>query len=85
MTLNGADVIMELESVEPVEIPDMENISTSLTRLGAWNLYISHALSTWNVRTYEFAAVRLPFLLSPSSCISKYLRLSSRHMRFLIL
>lgn len=23
----------------------------------AWNLYTSHFLSTWNARTYEFAAV----------------------------
>lgn len=52
--------------MELVEIPDMESMSSSLTRHGAWNLYISHALSTWNVRTYEFAAVGLPFSLSPS-------------------
>lgn len=29
----------------------------SLTTFGAWNLYLSHALSTWNGRTYEFGAV----------------------------
>ena len=28
-----------------------------MTPAQAWNLYVSHALSTWNVRTYEFAAV----------------------------
>lgn len=31
--------------------------SSSLTTFGAWNLYLSHALSTWNGRTYEFGAV----------------------------
>lgn len=81
----GAGAVMELESVEQVETPDMDGITTSLTRLGAWNLYISHALSTWNVRTYEFAAVSLHSYSLPVACISKYDRLSSRHMRSLIL
>ena len=27
-----------------------------------YNLYISHALTTWNARTYEYAAVRRLFL-----------------------
>ena len=27
----------------------------------AWNLYTSHTLSTWNARTYEFAAVSTTF------------------------
>lgn len=67
MTLEGADVAMELDCTGLTEIPDTESTPTSLTELGAWNLYISHALSTWNVRTYEFAAVGIPFLPSPSS------------------
>jgi len=32
---------------------------SGLSRLQAWNLYLSHALSTWNARGYEFAAVSL--------------------------
>jgi solute carrier family 40 (iron-regulated transporter), member 1 len=28
-----------------------------MTRSQAFNLYTSHLLSTWNIRTYEFAAV----------------------------
>lgn len=36
---------------------------SSLTTFGAWNLYLSHALSTWNGRTYEFGAVSYFFLL----------------------
>jgi iron-regulated transporter 1 len=31
--------------------------TTGMTRGQAYNLYTSHFLSTWNVRTYEFAAV----------------------------
>lgn len=30
---------------------------SGMTRSQAFNLYTSHFLSTWNVRTYEFAAV----------------------------
>lgn len=31
-----------------------------MSKSQAWNLYTSHLLSTWNMRTYEFAAVRSP-------------------------
>lgn len=37
--------------------PDME--AAGMTRSQAFNLYTSHLLSTWNVRTYEFAAVSI--------------------------
>jgi len=30
----------------------------NITKSQALNLYTSHLLSTWNARTYEFAAVR---------------------------
>lgn len=30
----------------------------SLSKSDAWMLYASHASSTWNARSYEFAAVR---------------------------
>ncbi|KAH7403398.1 hypothetical protein BKA64DRAFT_722147 [Cadophora sp. MPI-SDFR-AT-0126] len=36
-------------------IPDDEH--NSMSRSQAYNLYTSHFLSTWNVRTYEFAAI----------------------------
>ena len=29
------------------------------TTASLWKLYLSHTLSTWNARTYEFAAVSL--------------------------
>ena len=31
----------------------------SMTRSQAWNLYTSHFLSTWNIRTYEYSAVSI--------------------------
>lgn len=76
---------MELQSVEHVETLDKDSFTSSLTRLGAWNLYISHALSTWNIRTYEFAAVSLHSCSLLLAYISKCPRLSSRHMHSLIL
>lgn len=35
----------------------VEDEPVNMTRSQAYNLYTSHFLSTWNVRTYEFAAV----------------------------
>lgn len=35
-------------------------VPNSLSRSQAWNLYVSHAFSTWNARGYEFAAVCVP-------------------------
>jgi iron-regulated transporter 1 len=34
-----------------------DELEEGMTRSQAWNLYTSHFLSTWNARTYEFAAV----------------------------
>jgi len=58
---DGLDVILDLEDdgeevgrgVDDEGSGDMEG----LTRAQAMGLYVSHFLSTWNVRTYEFAAV----------------------------
>lgn len=65
--------------------------SNELTRFGAWNLYLSHALSTWNARTYEFGAVSFPSLppslpsaSNPDNLLQLRLciRLCSRRLRF---
>jgi hypothetical protein len=37
--------------------PSSDTGANGMTRSQAHNLYTSHFLSTWNVRTYEFAAV----------------------------
>jgi iron-regulated transporter 1 len=49
----------ELQEVPMNPSPDEanQNEPNGLTRSQAFNLYTSHFLSTWNVRTYEFAAV----------------------------
>jgi iron-regulated transporter 1 len=59
----------ELTPTRPEEIRDgpispllvsesgSDNEFNGMTRSQAFNLYTSHFLSTWNVRTYEFAAV----------------------------
>ncbi|TVY56040.1 Solute carrier family 40 member 2 [Lachnellula cervina] len=58
-----------MSSLEEIELdatihrtwPSSESLSDShqngMTRAQAWNLYVSHFLSTWNIRTYEFAAI----------------------------
>jgi len=56
---------IELEEMLPEEIslpgtvpePRHEDFEP-LSRNNAWMLYASHASSTWNARSYEFAAVR---------------------------
>ena len=42
---------------EPALIMSDGTGNMGMTRSQAFNLYTSHFLSTWNVRTYEFAAV----------------------------
>lgn len=37
--------------------PAIQDANNCMTRSQAFNLYTTHFLSTWNVRTYEFAAV----------------------------
>ncbi|OIW29133.1 hypothetical protein CONLIGDRAFT_599002 [Coniochaeta ligniaria NRRL 30616] len=37
--------------------PGSSTHPSRLTRGQAWNLYVSHALSTWNARGYEFAVI----------------------------
>lgn len=36
---------------------DTDEEQIYITKAQAYNLYTSHFLSTWNIRTYEFAAV----------------------------
>lgn len=44
-------------STSPMPQSTPENERNGMSRSQAYNLYTSHFLSTWNVRTYEFAAV----------------------------
>ena len=48
---------MSFQDVELDELDATNAQDEGMTRSQAWNLYTSHFLSTWNARTYEFAAV----------------------------
>lgn len=49
---------LELENLDDPPCNDiLQDGVRGMAPAQAWNLYVSHALSTWNVRTYEFAAV----------------------------
>jgi iron-regulated transporter 1 len=59
---SGSPNNSEPESIDDVltppvleSFPDIEDYG--MTRSQAFNLYTTHFLSTWNVRSYEFAAV----------------------------
>lgn len=56
------DDSLELEILDgPVSSNEtLQDGMIAMTPAQAWNLYVSHALSTWNARTYEFAAVQKP-------------------------
>ncbi|KAI1339599.1 hypothetical protein F5Y15DRAFT_78269 [Xylariaceae sp. FL0016] len=53
LTSNGDGELHSTEDQEPATPVSRPTI----TRSQAWNLYVSHAFSTWNARGYEFAAV----------------------------
>ena len=36
---------------------EVEEVASSLNMASLWDLYLSHTLSTWNARTYEFSVV----------------------------
>lgn len=44
---------------------DNDGEEVLLTKRQLWSLYLSHFLSTWNARGYEFAAVRVPYAALP--------------------
>ncbi|KAI0506851.1 Ferroportin1-domain-containing protein [Xylaria bambusicola] len=46
-----------------------------LTRAQAFNLYLSHALSTWNARGYEFAAILFTAAAYPDTLVAAALRM----------
>ncbi|MCJ1387491.1 hypothetical protein MMC18_000334 [Xylographa bjoerkii] len=54
-------------------IPDCEEYR-SMTRSDAWSLYVSHALSTWNARSYEFAAILFTAAAFPDTLLASSIR-----------
>ncbi|CZT01617.1 related to ferroportin 1 [Rhynchosporium agropyri] len=53
---NSEDVV-DTQSTSPILQLTLEIECNEMSRSQAHNLYISHFLSMWNVRTYEFAAI----------------------------
>ncbi|KAJ5047373.1 uncharacterized protein L3040_003200 [Drepanopeziza brunnea f. sp. 'multigermtubi'] len=56
-----------------VRTPDGE-LDSGMSRSQAYNLYTSHLLSTWNVRTYEFAAVIFTAAAYPDTLLAAAIR-----------
>jgi iron-regulated transporter 1 len=52
-----ATVLLDSRSGSEVGDADRERHARGLSREQAWSLFLSHFLSTWNGRCYEFAAV----------------------------
>lgn len=55
----GSPSSPESEDLEPGQMATLmsDREPIYITKSQAYNLYTSHFLSTWNIRTYEFAAV----------------------------
>ncbi|KAI0490167.1 Ferroportin1-domain-containing protein [Xylaria cf. heliscus] len=51
------------------------NAQAGLTRAQAFNLYISHAFSTWNARGYEFAVILFTAAAYPDTLVAAALRM----------
>ncbi|KAI1422256.1 Ferroportin1-domain-containing protein [Xylaria sp. FL1777] len=51
------------------------NSRPGLTRAQAFNLYLSHAFSTWNARGYEFAAILFTAAAYPDTLVAAALRM----------
>ncbi|MCJ1248390.1 hypothetical protein MMC30_005607 [Trapelia coarctata] len=56
-----------LEEEEPVDQPE-------LSKTQAWSLYTSHALSTWNARTFEFAVILFTSAAFPDTLLASSIR-----------
>ncbi|KAI1272725.1 Ferroportin1-domain-containing protein [Xylaria sp. FL0933] len=52
-----------------------EYVRPGLTRAQAFNLYASHAFSTWNARGYEFAAILFTAAAYPDTLVAAALRM----------
>ncbi|KAI1503228.1 Ferroportin1-domain-containing protein [Biscogniauxia marginata] len=68
-TSSGSAFAIE-EEQEQEQVP-----RPGLTRSQAFNLYISHAFSTWNARGYEFAAILFTAAAYPNTLVAAALRM----------
>jgi len=67
----------DIELEPRVEGPLLEENSidrAELSKAQAWNLYTSHALSTWNARTFEFAVILFTAASFPDTLLASSIR-----------
>ncbi|MCJ1479464.1 hypothetical protein MMC13_008150 [Lambiella insularis] len=73
--MTGNEVFAELQLWEPIAAPAIETQSRSPIALSSVrSLYLSHALSTWNARSYEFAAILFTATAFPNTLLASSLR-----------
>ncbi|KAI9876617.1 MAG: hypothetical protein M1830_006054 [Pleopsidium flavum] len=58
----------------PTTPADAEDNLDYMTKTQAWNLYTTHMLSTWNARTYEFAAILFTASAYPDTLLASSIR-----------
>ncbi|KAI0967733.1 Ferroportin1-domain-containing protein [Xylaria arbuscula] len=68
--MESEDDLMTVEDFDEVQ-----DSRPGLTRAQAFNLYISHAFSTWNARGYEFAAILFTAAAYPDTLVAAALRM----------
>ncbi|KAI1298832.1 Ferroportin1-domain-containing protein [Xylaria venustula] len=70
MAIESEDDLMMVEDFDEVQ-----DLRSALTRAQAFNLYVSHAFSTWNARGYEFAAILFTAAAYPDTLVAAALRM----------
>ncbi|KAL9108614.1 MAG: hypothetical protein Q9187_008269, partial [Circinaria calcarea] len=68
------DITEFLHAQQPTD-SSVDNEVRSLTKVHLSNLYLSHALSTWNARIYEFAAILFTASAFPDTLFASSVRL----------
>lgn len=63
----------------------VDDVWPGLSRAQAFNLYISHALSTWNARGYEFAAILFTAAAYPDTLVAAALRMIIIYLAMIVL
>ena len=69
------DTDIELEPIAGLPLLE-ESVGDppELSKSQAWNLYTSHALSTWNARTFEFAVILFTTAAYPNTLLASSIR-----------
>ncbi|KAI0415622.1 Ferroportin1-domain-containing protein [Xylaria grammica] len=64
---------------------EIQDARPGLTRAQAFNLYLSHAFSTWNARGYEFAAILFTAAAYPDTLVAAGLRMVIIYIAMILL